>query len=160
MVPAGEVYGWVWYQGGVYRVGNRVGIPGGYTRYPARSRLPEESPRYSEAGPGTPAGGGVGGTWARTLRDRSCVRASEPTLRARSVPLQDPSQVLSLSSGKGRDYGPFSIKLVKTSKCHRKVSKRPAVVPIFQNGSGKSPLEIPGFPFCAAFSPKELMGHN
>ena len=49
--------------GGVYRVGNRVGIQGGYTGYPARSRLPEESPRYSGAGPGTPAGGGVGGTW-------------------------------------------------------------------------------------------------
>ena len=34
---------------------------GGYTGeyYPA----PEESPRYSEAGPGSPNGAGVGGIW-------------------------------------------------------------------------------------------------
>ena len=31
--------------------------------------------------------------------------------------------------------------------------------PCFQNEPQKSPLEIPRFPFCAAFSHKELMGH-
>ena len=31
--------------------------------------------------------------------------------------------------------------------------------PYFQNGSKKSPLEIPRFPYLTAFSHKELMGH-
>ena len=59
----------------------------------------------------------------------------------------------------GRDSMTFLIKLVKTAKCHQNVSKRPPLVPIFQNGSQKSPLEILRFPYSAAFSPKELMGH-
>ena len=37
------------------------------------------------------------------------------------------------------------------------MSKRPAIVPIFQNGLQKSPLEKLGFPFSLAFSHKELM---
>ena len=61
------------------------------------------------------------------------------------------------SSGKGRDYGYILRKLVKTAKCHRKVSIRPAVVPVCQNGVGKSPLEFLRFPIWLAFSHKELM---
>ena len=65
---------------------------------------------------------------------------------------------LSLSSGKGRDSRSILIKLVKTAKCHRKVFKRPVIVPNLQNGLKKSPLDFPGFPFYVAFSHKELMG--
>ena len=54
----------------------------------------------------------------------------------------------------------FLVKLVKTAKCHQNMSKRPVLVPIFQNGSRKSPLKILRFPFSVAFSPKELMGHS
>ena len=50
-VLGGYGTGWV-YPGGLYRVGN--------TGYPARC---EAEARYSEAGPGRPAGPGVGGTW-------------------------------------------------------------------------------------------------
>ena len=37
-------------------------------------------------------------------------------------------------------------------------SKRPVIVPIYQNGSQKSPLEILRFTYSSAFSHKELMG--
>ena len=63
-----------------------------------------------------------------------------------------------LLAGKGRDSGTFPGKLVKTTKCHQKSTKRPAIVPIFQNGLQKSPLDFPRFPYLAAFSHKELMG--
>ena len=61
-------------------------------------------------------------------------------------------------TAKGRDLTSFSIKLVKTAECHQNVTKRPVLVPIFQNGSQMSPLEILRFPFWLAFSHKELMG--
>ena len=54
---------------------------------------------------------------------------------------------------------PFLIKLVKMTKCHQNMLKRPVIVPVCQNRVGKSPLEILRFPFLGAFSPKELMGH-
>ena len=60
---------------------------------------------------------------------------------------------------KGRELRSFPRKLVKTAKCHQNASKRPRLVPIFQNGSEKSPLGILRFPFWASFSHKELMGH-
>ena len=47
--------------GWVYRVGTRVGNTEGYTGYPARSHNRKAEARYSEAGPGSPGGAGVGG---------------------------------------------------------------------------------------------------
>ena len=35
----------------------------------------------------------------------------------------------------GRDLGQYSVKLVKTWKCHQKVCKRPPIVPIYKTGS-------------------------
>ena len=61
-------------------------------------------------------------------------------------------------SSKRRDSDLNLIKLVKTAKCQRKVSKRPVIVPDSQNGPEKSPLDFLGFTFWPAFSPKELMG--
>ena len=36
---------------------------------------------------------------------------------------------------KGRDFSHFTVKLVKTRKCHQKVSIRPLIVPIYKTGS-------------------------
>ena len=80
-----------------------------------------------------------------------------PTLRARSPPPGAGVPWEGSGLSKGRDYGPEAGNLVKTTKCHRKVSKRPVIVPISQNGSEKSPLEILRFLFLVAFSHKELM---
>ena len=61
-----------------------MGIPvGGSGVLP--SHTARGGPKYSEAGPVAPAGGGVGGTWDRA---RAAVLT---TLRARSVTLQVPS---------------------------------------------------------------------
>ena len=58
--------------------------PGGYGEGLYRvlpSTLLEEGPRYSGAGPGRPAGPGVGGTWEPDAQGTHI-----PTLRARSCP--------------------------------------------------------------------------
>ena len=61
---------------------SRVGIPGGNTGYPATTALLEESARYSEAGPGSPARGWSG--WYRVLGRTGGGAAPGTTLRARS----------------------------------------------------------------------------
>ena len=45
-----------------------------------------------------------------------------------------------------RDSMSSHIKLVKTTKCRRNVSKRPVIVPNSQNGSQMSPLDFLRFP--------------
>ena len=85
-----------------------------------------------------------------------------PTLRARSVPCRALPGEYPWNAHLGsiwRELTSFPIKLVKTAKCRRKVSKRSTLVPISQNGVQKSPLGILRFPYLLAFSPKELMGH-
>ena len=56
----------------------------------------------------------------------------------------------------------FQLNIYKVSQ-NREVSPKYAEKashsPYIQNGSQKSPLEIPRFPYFLAFSPKELMGH-
>ena len=54
-----------WVPGWVYRGGYTGGYPGGLYRYPPSTLL--EEPISSEAGPGSPAGAGVGGIWAGVL---------------------------------------------------------------------------------------------
>ena len=68
------------YTGWVYRVGN--------TGVQYRPALLEESARYSEAGPGSPARGWSG--WYRVLGRTGGWAAPVTTLRARSVPLALP----------------------------------------------------------------------
>ena len=143
--------------GRVYRVGTGRVYRVGNTGYPAPRQVqhPQGHPD-SEAGPGSPRGWSGWSGWPSPL-DRWAPAVPGTTLRARSVPLQGPPCTWPCSPGKGRDYGYISVKLVKTAKCHRKSRKRPPVVPIFQNGSKKSPLDFLGFPLLLAFSPKELM---
>ena len=88
-------------------------------------------------------GGGVGTT---------------PAGPGRPTPGGPPCTSQNAASGPlGRDSMTFPVKLVKTLKCRRKVRKRPAIVPISQNGVEKSPLGILGIPYSVAFSHKELM---
>ena len=144
----------VGYQGGYTGVGTRVGVPGEY--YPA-ARGEVQNQRSGPAGSCREPEWWVlelGRTWGRR-------RYPEPTLRARSVHAGPPWFWVPYCrlTAKGRDSTSYSIKLVKTAKCQRKVMKRPVIVPNSQNDLRKSPLEIPGFPFCSAFSHKELMGY-
>ena len=80
----------------------QVGIQGGYTRVGIQGCTTRVLPSHrarkthdSGAGPGRPAGPGVGGHGSgRVSLQCSAAGTVEPTLRARSVPLQGPSLVL------------------------------------------------------------------
>ena len=123
MVCTGGCTGWVWGLGG-YRVG---AIPG---YYPATARRS----LYSEAGPGSPGGAGVGGTGAGratgTAAGRSCTHPAGPVGQAPpALPGAGPCR-LPPPGPKRRDLTSFPVKLVKRTECHRKVSRRPPIVPI------------------------------
>ena len=118
----GRVYGWVY--GWVYREGN-TGTPS--------HRGPTTVKRRpgSGAGPVGPSRAGVGGLAAAPRRTVTlCALQPLPTLRARSVLADPPWQGPPLSSQRGRDFRHFSVKLVKTAECHRKVCIRPVIVPV------------------------------
>ena len=142
---------------------SRVGIPVGYypcTQPPRSQLLEEQTP--SEAGPGSPVGAGVGGVCSgRTGTDPG---AHPPLLLPTHHSLRSgpgPCRALvgrAAPCGQRARFDVISCKVSKTAECHRKVSKRPVIVPIFQNRVQKSPLEILRFPISVAFSPKELMG--
>ena len=138
-------------------------VIGGLYRYPPTDHpLCSRSKPDSEAGPVGPARAGVGGQVQRTYR-RSRGRSPETT-----TPGLWPSGPASLSQACwGRDLASdletarFDLNITKVSQ-NRGVSPEYAHKachsPYFQNGPGKSALEIPRFPFCPAFSGKELMG--
>ena len=78
-----------WVGGGVYRVGTGRG----YTGYPA-ALLGEQS-WYSEAGPGSPGGAGVGGTRAAGERSDGTAPGTTPAGPGRSLwalPVPGPSE--------------------------------------------------------------------
>ena len=155
VVPGGY---WVRRAGWVYRVGNTG------TYRPAicpRAEVPTASQRPQGAGPALQGQGGLDAGGDRPLRVTRYPGTSgdHPAGSGRYSPAPGRGlPVTSSSSGKGRDSTSFLIKLVKTAKCHQKVSKRPTLVPDFQNGSRKSPLDFLGNTFSPAFSHKELMG--
>ena len=135
----------------------------GYTGWvPGRGNtgsLPTSGKRSpdSEAGPGSPY---RGLEWVVRVQRPPAVPDTTPAGPGRSPAV--PSLYLALLPASwpiGRDSTSFLRNLVKTTKCRRKVSKRPPIVPNSQNGVQKSPLEILRFTFCPAFSHKELMGH-
>ena len=136
-------------------------IPGTTSHPPTCQGLHPQGPTQ-RSGPRKPlVGAGVGGVGpSPQTRPRAVLgaSASPPTHPAGPVGPGRPSLVGGLAPrAKGRDSSYISLELSKTAKCHQKVSKRPPVVPVSQNGSGKSPLEILRFPISSAFSPKELM---
>ena len=141
--------------GWVYWVGTRVGYTGCTTQPPrfARGEVPT-----AEGGPRKPCRGWSGWSGARTDR-----RLYGPWYHPSGPvgPLQGPPCTRVLGNAAswpiGRDLTSFLVKLVEMTKCRQKSCKRPVIVPIFQNGSEKSPLEILRFPIYVAFSHKELM---
>ena len=148
-------YGWsrtVVYQGG-YGTGwvIRVGIPG---EYPASLHRRAHPGMYSEAGPGSPRGTGVGGTYragwagpAPTLRARSCPCRALPgagPLHAASGPITARFDLISLTVSQNGGVSP-------------KICQKACHSPCFTFEAQKSPLDFLRFPFRLAFSPKELM---
>ena len=140
------------YTGVVYRVGTGEGYTG--TQPAARGDLQIPAKRAR-----SPAGGGVVGIWRSGALGDGGQLPGPPCGPGRvpgTLPVLGPA--IPALQPIGRDSITFSIKLVKTAKCHQECRKRPVIVPIFQNGSQMSALEIPRFPFSVAFSHKELMG--
>ena len=85
-----------------------------------------------------------------------------PGLAGLPGPLRCPWAPPSSNAASGPIKARFHDILLKVShnqevspKYHEKACHSPG----FQNEARKSPLEIPRFPFCVAFSHKELLGH-
>ena len=102
----------------------------------------------AERAPEAPARGWSG--WGLTVRTQGTAAVHIPTPagpgRATLWPSLGYGPYCRLTA-KGRDLTSFLRNLDKTAKCHQNVSKRPPLVPILQNGSVKSPLEILRFLF-------------
>ena len=154
--PVTPTYG-TGYTGWLYR----VGIPGGYTGGVPSHLLAGSKPRQ-RSGPRKAQGGwsGWSGCSGRATGYGGTGRSVPPSGPGRSHPwaLPVPPSQMSHLGPKGRDSSQYSVKLVRTTKCRQEMCKRPVIVPVCQNGSEKSPLEILRFPFSVAFSCKELMG--
>ena len=144
-----------WVRGGVYRV---------------PSQLPGEGPTDSGAGPGSPAGWSGWSVGAgRTTHGQMKLNMGtgdgggdgpSTTLRARSVPLGPPctgTLQIAASWPIRRDLTSFFYKVSQNGEVSSEKCEKACHSPHIQNGSRKSPLEIPGFPFWPAFSHKELM---
>ena len=147
-----------WYTGWVIR----VGIPGGYWEgvpSPPTCCCEEHPPTSDRRERAHPAGW-VGRKQGAGITGLGTAAGTAPgtTLRARSAPCRGLPVPGPCRDPPGRDLTSFPVKLVKTAKCHRKVSIRPVIVPNLKNGSIKSPLDFLRFPLYAAFSHKELMG--
>ena len=148
----GVVHGQVYGLGMVPGTGIRVGTGEGYTGYPAM--LLGERCADSEAGPGRPAGPGVGG------QHSSGVRLHTPTTpcgRARSAGVWTLlGQIPASGPIRARIHQYFS-KVSQNDGVSPKYVHKAYHSPCFQNGHQKSPLGKLRFPFWLAFSPKELM---
>ena len=126
----GMVPGWVYWW--VYRVGN-TGSPS--DQGPAA----RGGSQVQRSGPGRPAGPGVvvpgsRTSWTRTRNPRPLfLPPTTPCGRARAP--AGPWWEGGLLAAKGRDLTSYLRNLVKTSECHRKVLKRPVIVPISKTGS-------------------------
>ena len=150
--------GGVWYQGGytggyngwVYRVGN-TGTPS------HRALSPPAGQRLQGAGP-TPAGGRVvrkqGG---RPLRVSQVQVRPPPTPAGPGRYSPAPGGGLpggSSSSPRGRHLRSFPVKLVKSAKCHWKVSIRPVIVPILKTALRNHLLKFSDFHIPAPSLPR------
>ena len=140
--------GRVYRAGWVYRVGIRVGNTG-VPSQPACSRSPPADQRPPGAGPACRAGWvgcRVGGrTGDDGGRDGSQDHPAGP-LQPPGPPLSWDPQNAHLRP-KGRHFTLFTVKLVKTTKCHRNMSKRPVILPVSKNGPKSHLLKFSGFHF-------------
>ena len=147
-----------------YRVGTagwvyRVGVQGLYRVLPLhRARRSW----YSGAGPGRPAGPGVGGTRAGCVSPwvfGGGTAISHPC-GARSVP-EGPPWICPQNAASGPITARLRVPLLKHSQngeVSPKSVDKACHSPCFQKRSQKSPLGILRFPLSVAFSHKELMG--
>ena len=138
----GRVYGWV----------PGRAIPGYYPAVPHRARNPAAD---SEAGPGSPAGAGVGG---QQLGGR--VSQYPPSGPGRSLQAL-PGTGTRLHAASGPIRARFSVFLVKYSQNDEvspKSVQKACHSPCFQKRVQKSALDFLRFPILVAFSHKELMG--
>ena len=110
----------------------------------------------SEAGPGSPAGAGVGGLGA----GRTGTVMYHP-----AGPVGSPGPSLYMTSQKrpstaiGTRIDLILLKVSQKDEVSPEYVQKACHSPYFQNDAQKSPLGFLRFPFLAAFSPKELMGH-
>ena len=121
--------------------------------------MPEENPVPAERAPEAPSGGWSG--WG--LGSDVTVGGDGPgtTLRARSahpvgLPVPGPCECPPRANKARFDL--YFSKVSQNREVSPKSRHKASHSPYFQNGPGKSPLEIPRFPFSPAFSHKELMG--
>ena len=135
--------------------------PGGYTGgvLPSHcSRLREGSRQRS--GPRKPCKGWSGWSGARnTLRGHP--PASDPPRKRGPLPAVA-GRRWALKAASGPITARFHVKYCKVSQNDEvspKSMHKASHSPYIQNGLQISPLEILGFPYSAAFSPKELMAH-
>ena len=138
----------------------RVGIPGGNTGVlPSQHALLGESAQTAERAPEAPLGAGVGGLGARANGDWG-TGISPPCGPGRSP--RSPPWDIPLETASWRHMARIDLILLKVSQngeVSAKLSEKACHSPCFQKRARNSPLEIPRFPFCVAFSPKELMDH-
>ena len=141
--------------------------PGGYGEgytgvlpsYPAPR---EEDPIPSGAGPGTPAGGGVGGEWGLGAcprvrwAGRLLDHPAGPVGALWAPPCPGPSECP--PRAKRATFHLISHKVSQKARVSPKYVEKAYHSPCFQNGVQKSPLEKLRFPYSPAFSHKELIG--
>ena len=146
------VPGGVWY---------REGVLGGYTgwviRGPASSKDVhlQSGAQTSGAGPGSPTGAGVGGSGCSAPYVRPWVPPLRPCrppgpLRCTQALLE---QMPPLGQYK-RELTTFTVKLVKTVKCHQDMSKRPSLVPVLKTASRSHLLIFLDFRFLQPSLPR------
>ena len=154
-----SVYGTSMVPGWVYQGGYTGWVLGGL--YRGTTQLPARSPHDSEAGPGSPAGAGVGGH-VGGVRTPAAGRLLGPPCGPgrclRPLPVLGPSECR-LPTNRARFDLNFS-KVSQNGGVSPEKCEKASHSPYFQNGPQKSPLDFLGIPFSLAFSHKELMVPN
>ena len=129
----------------------------GNTGYPATLRREVPGQR---SGPRSPCRGRSGWSRGRNTTGTAAVSQDRPAGLVRTLQVPPcPGTPDCRLTAKGARIDLISMKVSQNGRVSPKYVKKASVSPYSQNGSRKSPLEIPRFPFLAAFSPKELMGH-
>ena len=139
-------------------------VPGGYTGRVYREgytgvlpSCPQGGAPDSEAGPGRPAGPGVGGLECR-VRPSPVPTHSDPCRVSGPAPLVQASPRAKAPSGPIRArLRSISWKLSQNGRVSPKYVEKACHSPCLQNELKNSPLEILRFPILLAFSHKELM---
>ena len=142
-------------------------VPGGYTGWvlpgppmaPAASPpMTGESAQTQRSGPGRPSGPGVVGSGCSGVTvggDGSWTTLG--TAQGPVGPLQGPPCPGPLECPPRTNtatFSLFSVKLVKTAKCHCFMSKRPVIVPILKTRAESHLLIFSDFHFCAPSLPR------